>query len=71
MLNGLLRPKVPEVGHVFQTVLSTITVALDLGDRLSRYSEMDFENGVIAEGRLRHRSAGSHRHSLAVDANLR
>ncbi len=32
---------------------STITVGLDLGDRFSRYSEMDLETGVIAEGRLR------------------
>lgn len=35
------------------SVASTITVGLDLGDRFSRYSEMDFETGVIAEGRLR------------------
>ena len=28
-------------------------MGLDLGDRFSRYSEMDFETGVIAEGRLR------------------
>ncbi len=34
-------------------VASTITVGLDLGDRFSRYSEMDFATGVIAEGRLR------------------
>jgi transposase len=32
---------------------STITVGLDLGDRFSRYCEMDFQTGVIAEGRLR------------------
>ena len=36
-----------------RSVASTITVGLDLGDRFSRYSEMDFETGVIAEGRLR------------------
>lgn len=35
------------------SVASTITVGLDPGDRFSRYSEMDFETGVIAEGRLR------------------
>ncbi len=35
------------------TVASTITVGLDLGDRFSRYSEMDCESGVMAEGRLR------------------
>ena len=35
------------------SVAPTITVGLDLGDRFSRYSEMDFETGVIAEGRLR------------------
>ena len=35
------------------TVAPTITVGLDLGDRFSRYSEMDCETGVIAEGRLR------------------
>ena len=35
------------------SVASTITVGLDLGDRFSRYSEMDFATGVIAEGRLR------------------
>jgi len=32
---------------------STITVGLDLGDRFCRYCEMDFQTGVIAEGRLR------------------
>ncbi len=32
---------------------STITVGLDLGDRFSRHCEMDFQSGVIAEGRLR------------------
>ena len=36
-----------------RSVASSITVGLDLGDRFSRYSEMDFETGVIAEGRLR------------------
>ena len=39
--------------HSTTSTRSTITVGLDLGDRFSRYSEMDFETGVIAEGRLR------------------
>lgn len=36
-----------------KTAPSTITVGLDLGDRFSRYCEMDLKSGVIAEGRLR------------------
>ena len=55
-MNGLLRPKNRRLAMSRQTVrsvASSITVGLDLGDRFSRYSEMDFETGVIAEGRLR------------------
>jgi hypothetical protein len=53
-----------------RSVASTITVGPDLGDRFSRYSEMDFETGVIAEGRL-HTTPDALRRHFAARESLR